>query len=578
MRFRKLLIVAAACLAALAAPFPAYAEREENETELIPVVSEEKISLSSAKITLRYASYTYLGVPVTPDRRNGADEVTVKLDGKKLVKDSDYKLVYRDNNKAGIATLTAVGMGDYTDSVTRTFVVKPSTIAITTLETGKGNVVVNWDADPTAEGYQILYSTDRTFETNSHSTTVWQSSGKTFVNLKNIPQPGEKYYIKMRAFVTKDGTRYGNYSSLRSKTVKGGIGKITVPTQNYVYRARDLKPTVTVRDTDGNKLTEGKDYTYTIANCCNVGTATITVTGKGLYTGTGTKIFYVVPADISGASVSGLNDTYGYTGSAVKPEPKLTFKSTTLTKGRDYTLSYTNNIAKGTATVKITGKGNFTGTVSRTFKIAGAGMVTVNGATYYYDANGVMHTGWQNINGNYYCFDRITGKLVKNTKVNKVTVDSNGKAINLTTYLQKRIETMMRAHKIMLEITDPSDTMEQKRYKCFVWEYSKHPYHRWRLLSNLYTVTDEWDVDFANDIFQRGSGCCISDACAAAYLFVEIGYTDIYMCHDTSHGWFTVNGRLYDPLFAEAKNFDLNYNAGYTDYRQWPVGKIRIDA
>lgn len=317
MRFRKLLIVAAACLAALAAPFPAYAEREENETELIPVVSEEKISLSSAKITLRYASYTYLGVPVTPDRRNGADEVTVKLDGKKLVKDSDYKLVYRDNNKAGIATLTAVGMGDYTDSVTRTFVVKPSTIAITTLETGKGNVVVNWDADPTAEGYQILYSTDRTFETNSHSTTVWQSSGKTFVNLKNIPQPGEKYYIKMRAFVTKDGTRYGNYSSLRSKTVKGGIGKITVPTLNYVYRARDLKPTVTVRDTDGNKLTEGKDYTYTIANCCNVGTATITVTGKGLYTGTGTKIFYVVPADISGASVSGLNDTYGYTGSAV---------------------------------------------------------------------------------------------------------------------------------------------------------------------------------------------------------------------------------------------------------------------
>ena len=136
---------------------------------------------------------------------------------------------------------------------------------------------------------------------------------------------------------------------------------------------------------------------------------------------------------------------------------------------------------------------------------------------------------------------------------------------------------MMRAHQIMLDVTDPSDSMETKRYKCFVWEYSKHPYYRWRLLSNLYPYSDEWDVDFANDIFERGRGCCISDACAAAFLFLEIGYTDIYVCHDTGHGWCTVNGRLYDPLFAEAKNFDLNYNADFTDYRRNPVGRIRID-
>ncbi|SDB37808.1 hypothetical protein SAMN02910317_01855 [Ruminococcaceae bacterium FB2012] len=572
---KKLLVMLIAAVSAASA-FALPAAAEEHETEVIPVVVEQKQSLEGAKITLRYASYTYKGVPVTPDVRNGADEVTVKLDGKKLTKGTDYILKYENNDRAGIATLTAEGIGDYEGSVSRTFVVKPSTIAITTLETGKGNIVVNWNSDPTAEGYQILYSKDRDFK-DEHSTTVWASSGRNYVNLKNIPEPGEKYYIKMRAFVTKDGVRYGNYSSLRSKTVKGGIGKITVPTLNYVYRARDLKPTVTVRDTDGRKLTLNKDYTYTIANCCNVGTATITVTGKGLYTGTGTKKFNVVPADVSKASLSQLEDVYAYTGKAVQPVPMLKYKTDILVKGKDFTLSYKNNIAKGNATVTVTGKGNYTGSFSRNFKIAGAGMVTKDGATYYFDKNGVMQKGWQQINGDYYCFDRISGKLVTSTTINKIKVDGSGKAVSLTSYGKSRIETMMRAHQIMLDVTDPSDSMETKRYKCFVWEYSKHPYYRWRLLSNLYPYSDEWDVDFANDIFERGRGCCISDACAAAFLFLEIGYTDIYVCHDTGHGWCTVNERLYDPLFAEAKNFDLNYNADFTDYRRNPVGRIRID-
>ena len=576
---KRLLIFAMSLTAACAAfALPAAAD-DVNDLPGVSSVqgdaASEKLSIAGAKITLRYASYTYQGVPVTPDTRNGADEVTVKLDGKKLVKGTDYKLVYSNNNRPGNAKITAVGIGKYEGQATREFYVKPRKIAITTLETGKGNVVVNWDADNFAEGYQILYSTDRTFATY-HSTTVWAYEGKTYVNLKNVPEPGEKYYIKMRAFIVRNGTRYGTYSSLRSKTVKGGIGKITVPVLNYVYRGRDLKPTVTVRDTDGNKLEYGKDYTYTIANCKNVGTATITAKGKGLYTGQNTKIFYVVPAEISKASVT-MDDTYLYTGYAIKPEPVLKFKSAKLVKGTDYTLSYKNNTSKGTATVTITGKGNFKGSVTRNFKIMGAGMVSKNGATYYYDANGVMQTGWQEVGGYYYCFDRLTGKLVTNTTVNKIKVDSTGKAVSLTDYGRKRIQTMMRAHQIMLDVTLPTDTMEQKRYKCFVWEYSKHPYYRWRLLSNLYPYTDEWDVDFANDIFQRKQGCCISDACAVAYLFMEIGYTDIYVCHDTSHGWCTVNGRLYDPLFAEAKNFDLNYNADYTDYRVSPVGRVRID-
>ena len=59
-------------------------------------------------------------------------------------------------------------------------------------------------------------------------------------------------------------------------------------------------------------------------------------------------------------------------------------------------------------------------------------------------------------------------------------------------------------------------------------------------------------------------------------MFLEIGYKNIYVCHDGRHGWFTVNGRLYDPLFAE-NVWSVNYDADYMDYREFPKGRIRID-
>lgn len=57
-----------------------------------------------------------------------------------------------------------------------------------------------------------------------------------------------------------------------------------------------------------------------------------------------------------------------YTGSAIKPEPTVTG----LTKGTDFDYSYENNTYVGTAKVKITGKGNYTGTAEKSFNIVAA--------------------------------------------------------------------------------------------------------------------------------------------------------------------------------------------------------------
>ncbi|HIZ22746.1 MAG TPA: Ig-like domain-containing protein [Candidatus Blautia faecigallinarum] len=72
---------------------------------------------------------------------------------------------------------------------------------------------------------------------------------------------------------------------------------------------------------------------------------------------------------LSFAKISLKNTVFYYDGKAKKPAVKVTVGGSTLKKGRDYTLSYSSNKKVGTAKVTITGKGSYTGSVTKTFKI-----------------------------------------------------------------------------------------------------------------------------------------------------------------------------------------------------------------
>ena len=61
--------------------------------------------------------------------------------------------------------------------------------------------------------------------------------------------------------------------------------------------------------------------------------------------------------------------SFTYDGTEKKPTVTLKDGDKTLTEGTDYELSYANNVDPGTATVTITGKGNYAGTASATFAI-----------------------------------------------------------------------------------------------------------------------------------------------------------------------------------------------------------------
>ncbi len=74
------------------------------------------------------------------------------------------------------------------------------------------------------------------------------------------------------------------------------------------------------------------------------------------------------PVDMKGAKVAAISEQT-YTGSAITPAVTVTLDGKTLVSGTDYTVSYSNNVNEGTATVTVTGKGAYTGTATTTFVI-----------------------------------------------------------------------------------------------------------------------------------------------------------------------------------------------------------------
>ena len=142
---------------------------------------------------------------------------------------------------------------------------------------------------------------------------------------------------------------------------------------SFTYTGSAIKPAVTVRHPGMNNktLTEGVDYTVTYSDNVNKGTAKVLLKGIGVYSGSGEGMelrFKITAASIKNASVSDIANKV-YTGKAIKPSPTVKIGSKTLKKGTDYTLSYKNNVKCGKATVTVTGKGNYTGKVTKTFII-----------------------------------------------------------------------------------------------------------------------------------------------------------------------------------------------------------------
>ena len=173
--------------------------------------------------------------------------------------------------------------------------------------------------------------------------------------------------------VTASATGYNSVSKdvkivVSKKSLNNGL--LTLSETSYVYDGTYKKPAATV--TFGGKvLQEGKDYTISYRNNLNVGVTTVIATGMGDYTGYTSKNFTITKRALAGGTVS-VASSVSFTGSNITPSITVKVAGRTLTSGTDYTVSYSNNKNVGKATVKITGKGNYSGSLSAKFDIVPA--------------------------------------------------------------------------------------------------------------------------------------------------------------------------------------------------------------
>ena len=303
-------------------------------------VQEDPISIANLNCALSYSEAVYDGTAKTP---------VADIPG--LILGTDFTAAYSNNINVGTAAVTLTGINNYTGTVTLNFTITPK---------------------PISECTTTLSATTYTYDGTAKTPTVTVKNGtKTLVSGTDYNVAYSNNTKAGTATVTVTGK--GNYSGTLSKAYtisKDAISSctVTLSATSYTYSGSAKKPTVTVKD--GTKtLVSGTDYTVAYSNNTKAGTATVTVTGKGNYSGTLKKTFTIKAKTIAGCKATLSATSYVYTGLAKKPSVVVKDGTQTLVNGTDYTVSYTNNIKVGTATVTVTGKGNYSGTLKKSFTI-----------------------------------------------------------------------------------------------------------------------------------------------------------------------------------------------------------------
>ena len=345
-------------------------------------------NLSHESITIEVAAASYDGSPLEP-------EVTVK-DGETTLSSTLYSVDYENNTNAALSTaetaptvtVTATGAGAvvnyYKGSAQKTFTIAAANIAdlydISLEETSyvydgtehKPAVAFMKDNEPeelSADDYEVAYS---------NNVNVGSADAETGAPTVTV-------------------TGKGNYSG--SKTLTFSItamsleeATVTVDaTQTYTYSGAEITPNVTVSLYLNDELTTltTDDYTVKYANNVNAALAsdnlapTVTVTGKGNYTGSASANFTIGKATPTITTAPKAN-TLTYTGSAQALVEAGTVSAGTLKYSKTIDGTFAEAIPEetnaGTYTVyyKVDGNENYNGIeASETNKVS----VTINPAT-----------------------------------------------------------------------------------------------------------------------------------------------------------------------------------------------------
>lgn len=177
-----------------------------------------------------------------------------------------------------------------------------------------------------------------------------------------------KYTVKVNGKGDYKGQACATFT-IAARTINSSKTTATVSSKTYTGK-KLTSSSYSLKVKIGSKtvtLKKGTDYTVKAVSRTSAGSSTVKFTGKGNYSGTKTAKFVVKPQSIKKAKVTVSNKVY--TGKSLTTTVKVKLGSKTLKKNVGYKVSYSNNKKIGKATVTIKGKGNYTGTIKKTFKI-----------------------------------------------------------------------------------------------------------------------------------------------------------------------------------------------------------------
>ena len=336
---------------------------------------------------------------VVKNNKVTAPKVTVKMGKTTLKENRDYVLerpVIQENNDGSIKT------GQYEIKIVAKEDTANAVCNFKGSRTIKYDVVSKTDvamSKVTVKAYKVNYADY--INGTMPVVNVTYGSGSKKVNLVDralckITYPDEVKVGKNNVITVTARIGSGYYGS---KTVKFEVTGTKLSSDAKKFEVTGIKPAqytgqpitqeqlVIVDKTGAEPYTMQyeEDYTLSYSKNTNQGTATVVITGKGLYTGTIKKTFKIEKVD-SAKEGNTINiaeiEAQTYTGKDIKPVLNVTVNGISLVEKKDYTVKYSANKAVGTANTKVTLKGNFKGSASAEFvinkKALNADDITVN--------------------------------------------------------------------------------------------------------------------------------------------------------------------------------------------------------
>ena len=248
--------------------------------------------LVNATVLLTDTAILYDGTAKTP-------KVNIEYEGRTLVEGVDYELTYRDNVEAGTGVMTIVGKGTFVDVVEVPFTIVPAGVCFLDIQSGyrhaKADEILHYD-------YQWHGSADNDtrMQVRVNDAILGESTG--IGGMEWLPTEGGQYVVKLRTYVNDylmEECIETAYFGIPGGALENWDLTVTLEKNVYQYDGLPKTPKVTVKSVLGD-LIEGSDFSVAYQNNVEVGTATVIVTGIGIYSGSFTRTFRIVES-VSGA-------------------------------------------------------------------------------------------------------------------------------------------------------------------------------------------------------------------------------------------------------------------------------------